>query len=234
LEFFDNMTAFPENFFYYAKQVMVRYGDRIPIWITFSEPNEVVGAAAFTTDYNAYTAQLLANAKVYHWYREELGGTGQISMKFGQRLGVPLDLNNPADIEASIRYQDFTMGIMGNPVYLSEQIPESVLSTTDLDIQTLTNDEVAYIHGTADFFALDAYVVQFAAVPMEVMEVIVACAANSSDSSWPSCATLSFQQSNGWLLGVPSVGSSLISPQHIREQLGWVWNTFQPSSIFIA
>jgi beta-glucosidase/6-phospho-beta-glucosidase/beta-galactosidase len=34
-------ASFREHFLHYAKQVLTRFADRVPIWITFNEPNLV-------------------------------------------------------------------------------------------------------------------------------------------------------------------------------------------------
>jgi len=36
-------------------------------------------------------------------------------------------------------------------------------------------------------------------------------------------------QANGWLMGDASNGYAYIAPQYVRQQLGYVWNTFKPT-----
>ena len=50
-----------------------------------------------------------------------------------------------------------------------------------------------------------------------------------SNPLWPSCALLSNVQANGWLMGDASNGYAYIAPQYVRQQLGYVWNTFKPT-----
>ncbi|KAI1337462.1 beta-glucosidase [Xylariaceae sp. FL0016] len=226
---FDNLTAFPEHFLYYAKEVMTRYADRIPIWFTINEPN--VAVPYESSDYNTLTAELLAHAAVYHWYKEELGGTGKVSTKFANNLAMPLDIDSQTDTDAALRYQDFILGIMANPLFLGKQFPDVTLNTPDLGLQPLTDDEIAYINGTVDFWAFDPYVAQFATDPPEGYD---ACASNSSNPLYPTCVTLSNKQANDWLMGVPSGYFVYIAPEGIRQQFGYVWNTFRPSGIMIT
>ncbi|RFU26418.1 hypothetical protein B7463_g9920, partial [Scytalidium lignicola] len=99
------------HYLYYAKQIMTRYGDRVPFWVSVNEPNlEPVD--------NALTNIFTTHANLYDWYKNELRETGQITMKFTNNLGIPLDRNNLADVAAALRYQDFSLGIMSNPLLL--------------------------------------------------------------------------------------------------------------------
>lgn len=216
-----------EHFLYYAKLVMTRFADRVPVWITFNEPNLV----GYFYGYTALPKILLAHADVYHWYKETLKGTGRISTKISSTLALPLDPSNPDDVEAANRYQDFQLGIMTNPLYLGQQYPEIVRNTSGVDLPALTDDEIAYVNGTCDFYALDAYISQFAS---PAPEGISACASNTSDPLFPTCATLSNTQLNGWTMGARSNAYSYIAPQYVRQQLGYVWNTFRPSGLMIT
>ncbi|KAJ0120215.1 beta-glucosidase [Diaporthe amygdali] len=216
-----------EHFLYYAKLVMTRFADRVPVWITFNEPNLV----GYFYGYTALPKILLAHADVYHWYKETLKGTGRISTKISSTLALPLDPSNPDDVEAANRYQDFQLGIMSNPLYLGQQYPEIVRNTSGVDLPALTDDEIAYVNGTCDFYALDAYISQFAS---PAPEGISACASNTSDPLFPTCATLSNTQLNGWTMGARSNAYSYIAPQYVRQQLGYVWNTFRPSGLMIT
>jgi beta-glucosidase/6-phospho-beta-glucosidase/beta-galactosidase len=226
---FDDLESFPDHFLYYAKQVMTRFADRIPIWITINEPNFAV--PYYSSDYNTFTAELKAHAKVYHWYKEELNGTAQLSTKFANLLAVPQDPSDPTHVEAAIRFQEFGLGIMANALFLGQQIPSVVLETPGLAITPLTDDEISYINGTADFLAMDAYVAQFAYPPEGGIE---ACAADSSNALWPTCVINTYEQSNGWLMGAQSNSYSKIAPQYVREQLGYVWNTYKPSGVMVT
>ncbi|KAF3007350.1 hypothetical protein E8E14_008357 [Neopestalotiopsis sp. 37M] len=226
---FDDLDAFPEHFLYYAKQIMTRFADRIPIWFTINEPN--IAVPYVYADYNVLVAETKAHAAVYHWYKEELNGTARISTKFANNLAVPRDPSNASDVEASLRYQEFILGIMANPIFLGQQIPQVVLDTPGINLTAMTDEEIAYINGTADFWAFDPYVAQYAWTPDGGIE---ACAANSSDPLWPTCVETGTSQQNGWLMGVPSNAYPMIAPQYVREQYGYIWNTYKPSGIMVT
>jgi beta-glucosidase/6-phospho-beta-glucosidase/beta-galactosidase len=219
---FDS-ESLADHFLYYAKEVMARYSDRVPIWVTFNEPNIGLGFAFKT--YNALTHILLAHSAVYDWYKNELGGTGRITTKFANNLAVPLDPENQADVAAALRYQDFLLGIMANPLFLGQQYPSDVLATPGVNLTALTDDQIASIHGRIDFWAFDPYVAQFAS-PAPEYDL---CLSNSSNPLWPYCATLTNVQANGWLMGQASNAYAYIAPQYVRQQFGYVWNTFKPA-----
>ncbi|GKT62964.1 beta-glucosidase A [Colletotrichum tofieldiae] len=228
---YDDLDDFPRHFAYYAKQVMTRYADRVPYWVTFNEPNIAV---QFTLpSYNGLTAFLLAHADVYSWYHDVLGGTGKLTMKFANNLAVPLNPENPADVAASYRYQEFILGIMSNPRFLGQQYPEVVLATPGINttLDPLTNEQIARINGTMDYWAFDPYGAQYATDPEGGYN---ACAANVSNPLWPSCVELSTTQANGWKMGAVSEGGALIAPAYVREQFGYVWNMYRPSGIMVA
>jgi hypothetical protein len=119
---------------------------------------------------------------------------------------------------------------MGNPLSLGEQYPSDVLNTPNLNLIALIEDEISSLHGKIDFWAIDSYVSQYAS-PAEDIE---ACMHNSSNPLWPSCVSLTNVQANGWLMGDGSEAYSYIASQYVRQQLGYVWNTFRPSAILVS
>ncbi|PYH46479.1 glycoside hydrolase [Aspergillus saccharolyticus JOP 1030-1] len=221
-----NLTT---HYLYFAKQVMTRFADRVPYWVTFNEPNISVGSVA--KSYSILKDILLAHAAVYRWYKETLGGTAQITLKFANNLALPLDPTNSTHLASAVRYQNFILGIMGNPLLLGEQIPSEVLTTPNITLSALTDAELAAVNGTVDFISIDPYTAQFASPAPEGIE---ACSANASNALWPSCATLTNVQANGWLMGEASNDYAYIAPQYVRQQLGYLWNTFRPKGILVA
>jgi beta-glucosidase/6-phospho-beta-glucosidase/beta-galactosidase len=211
---------FSEHFLYYAKQIMTRYGDRVPYWVSVNEPNlEPVN--------NALTNILIAHANLYDWYKNDLKGIGKITMKFANNLAIPLNASNEADVDAALRYHDFSLGIMNNPLFLGTQIPDTVLNTTGIPIDPLTDAQIALIHGKFDFFSFYPYSAQYVSAPAEGID---ACAANTTNPLWPTFVVNSNVDANGGLIGDASaVTYNFIEPQYVRAQMGYVWNTFRPT-----
>lgn len=216
---------FTEHYLYYAKQIMTRYGDRVPYWVSVNEPNlEPVS--------NALTNILEAHAYLYDWYKNDLKGKGQITMKFANNLAIPLNTSNPADVAASLRYQDFSLGIMNNPLFLGKQIPQTVLNTTGIKIDPLTTAQLKLIANKIDFFSFDPYSAQYVSAPPGGID---ACAADPTNALWPTCVVTTSDAANGWLIGdASSVAYSFIAPQYVRDQFKYVWDTFRPAGIVVA
>ncbi|KAK3935345.1 beta-glucosidase [Diplogelasinospora grovesii] len=211
--------AFSRHFLYYAKQLMTRWGDRVPYWVTVNEPN-------LQPVDNALTNILIAHADLYDWYKNDLQGKGKITLKFANNLAVPLDPDNADDVAAALRYQDFLLGIMANPLFLGKQIPETVLKTAGIKIDPISSKNLALISGKIDFFSIDPYSAQYVTAPKGGVS---ACAADPNNPLWPTCVETTNVASNGWLIGDASyVPFCFVAPQYVRYQLGYVWNTFKP------
>lgn len=216
---------FSEHFLYYAKQLMTRFGDRVPYWVTINEPN-------MQPVDNGLTNVLIAHAKVYDWYKNELKGTGKVTMKFANNMAFPLDPDNPTDVTAARRYQEFDLEVMNSPLFLGKQIPENVLNTPGIEMDPLTEDQLEIVGGKIDFFSFDPYSAQYATAPPEGIE---ACAANSSNPLWPKCVETTYVAQDGWLIGDSATAVFCnIAPQYVRSQLGYLWNTFRPKGILVA
>jgi beta-glucosidase/6-phospho-beta-glucosidase/beta-galactosidase len=231
----SDVAGFPQHFLYYAKVVMAHYGQRVPIWVTINDAN--LWAPVLTKDGSIFAAQLRAHAQIYRWYKDELHGTGKVTIKLANNLALPLEPQDPSHVQAAQRVQDFTLGVHGNPLFLGKQIPQSVLETPHLNLGGLTDQELAYMNNTADVFALTGYTAQFAAPPPGGYE---ACAADPSHRLWPVCATLTSTRPDGWLMSavnLPSFSSLMgqsdirpsLTPQYVRQHLRYVWDVFRPA-----
>ena len=173
----------------------------------------------------------MGHAMVYKFYKEELRGTGKITLKFANNIAIPQDPTNSSHIEAALRYQDFILGIEGNPLFLGKDYPETVLSTAGINLTSLSASDLAYFNGTVDFLSIDPYTAQFALPPPNG---IAACAANRSDPYYPTCVVTANVQANGWLNGDESYAYAYLTPQYFRQHMGYLWDTFQPSGIAIT
>jgi len=154
---------FVAAFLYYSQIIMTEFGADVPVWLTFNEPN-LRPSAYFENNAHGATNVLLAHAEVYHWYKEVLGGTAQISMKFAHNLAIPQNYSSATDIQAAQRYNDFLVGIYANPLFLGINYPAEVLNTTGFNQTALSADQISYIHGTMDFWSWDPYSAQFVTV----------------------------------------------------------------------
>jgi beta-glucosidase/6-phospho-beta-glucosidase/beta-galactosidase len=149
---YDLPTSVPysDHYLYFAKQVITHYGDRVPSWAPVNEPN-------LPPVNNALANILTAHANLYDRYKNDLLGTGQITMKFANNLAIPIDTSNEAYVAAALRYQDFSLGIMNNPLFLGIRSPDPVLNTSGIPIDSLTDAQLALIQSKINFFSFDPY-----------------------------------------------------------------------------
>ena len=216
---YQNKT-FPDAFVNYAKIVMTHYADRVPLWFTFNEP--------LLYSYNGVSIDhvIKAHARVYHFYKEELKGTGKISIKFNDNFGVPRDPNSEADVYMANHFNSFQLGTFCNPILLGIDYPDSYKQTIS-DYVPLSAEDLAYIGHTADYLGIDPYTATVVAPPVpDSIDSILECASNTSDPFRPYCANQTLLNIYGWSIGYRSQSYVYITPTYLREYLNYLWNTF--------
>ncbi|POS77872.1 beta-glucosidase A [Diaporthe helianthi] len=213
---YDNAT-FEDAFVHYGKVVMTHYADRVPVWFTYNEP--------FVPSPNgkSFDTVIKSHARLAHFYREELNGTGQIALKFNNNFGVPRDPLNEDDVNAAYHFNDLQIATFGNPFFLGKDYPEA-LKMTFPDYVPLTQEDLEYINGTADFVGIDPYTATVVSPPSHGIET---CAANTSDPLYPLCVNMSTLTTTGWNIGYRSQSYVFITPKYLRTYLNWLWNTFR-------
>ncbi|KAM9305033.1 lactase/phlorizin hydrolase-like [Gastrophryne carolinensis] len=172
------VTAF-EN---YADFCFKTFGDRVKFWMTFHQPQTIAsfayGIGIFPpgvkddpgfAPYRVARNLLMAHARVYHTYNDKYRGSqgGVISISLNTNWAEPKDHTNLRDIEAADRYLQFTLGWFAHPIFKNGDYPEAMkwqvankselqgLSSSRLPI--FTEEEKAYIQGTADVFSINIY-----------------------------------------------------------------------------
>ena len=217
---YQNET-FVDAFVNYAKIVMTHYSDRVPLWFTFNEP--------LLYSYNGVSINnvIKAHAQVYHFYKEELNGTGKISIKFNDNFGVPKDPSSEADVKATNHFNSFQLGTFCNPIFLGIDYPDSFKQTIS-DYVPLTEDDLAYIGGTADYLGIDPYTATVITppVPGEIGSVMD-CASNASSTFRPYCVNQTLLNEYGWNIGYRSQSYVYITPTYLREYLSYLYNTWK-------
>ena len=150
-----------------------------------------------------------------------------MGIKFNNNFGVPKEPSNSSHIDAVNRFQEMQLGIFGNPIYLGQQYPGSVLNTLP-GAKPLSDAELKYIGGTADFFGIDPYT---ATVISPVDEGIEACASTAGTENpspyLPYCVQQEWTNIYGWKIGYKSQSYVYITPTYFREFLFYLWNTFR-------
>lgn len=217
---YQNET-FIDAFYNYAQIVMSHYADRVPIWFTFNEP--------LLYSYNGVSVNnvVKSHAKVYHWYKEVLKGSGRIALKFNDNFGVPRNISSTADLYAANHFNEFQLGTFCNPIYLGIDYPDAFKQTIP-DYVPLTTQDLAYIGGTADFLGIDPYTATVVTPPRPGdISSISECAMNRSNPYFPYCVNQTTVNQYGWNIGYRSQSYVYITPTYLREYLVYLYNTWK-------
>ncbi|KHN99139.1 glycoside hydrolase [Metarhizium album ARSEF 1941] len=213
--------SFPDAFVHYAKIAMTHYGDRVPIWFTFNEP------LLHAQNAKSIDHAIKSHARVYHFYKEELKGTGRVSIKLNNNFGVPRRPNSEADVYAANHFNSIQLGPFWNPIHLGEDYPESFKKTWP-DYIPLSKEDLRYIHGTSDFLAISPYTATVVAPPLpEDSNSILECAADPKSTFRPYCVSKSMGNVYGWEIGYRSQSFPYITPTYLRSYLNYVYNTWK-------
>ncbi|CEL06515.1 Putative Beta-1,4-glucosidase (Eurofung) [Aspergillus calidoustus] len=210
---------FVESFVNYGKILLTHFADRVPVWTTFNEP--LLYAFNFTGIDNV----VRAHAELYHYYHDVLNGTGKVGFKLNDNFGVPKNPENATEVDAANRFNEMQLGGFGNPLCLGEQYPQSLLDTLP-GAQPLTDEDLAYVSNTTDFFGIDPYTATVISVPAEGIE---SCARQnlSTNPLYPYCVTQEQTNIYGWNIGYRSESYVYITPTYLRSYLSYLWNTWR-------
>ncbi|KIV77758.1 hypothetical protein PV11_09539 [Exophiala sideris] len=220
---------FVEGFVNYAQIVLSHYADRVSHWISFNEPT--VDAIGFNNWQSSYNVNI-AHARVVHWYREVLKGTGKWTIKLSLQKGftLPLNATNASDVQAAERELDFTIAQFANPLFLGQPVPESLSSALGNKTPTYTDAELEYLNGTCDLFSLNFYSAEYVTAPPGGFD---ACLSNSSSALYPKCV-LGLTVRNGWDVGVPSNAGRMLGVAEFRPFFSYVWSRWpSPGGIIV-
>ena len=137
---YQNAT-FEDAYVHYAQIALSHFADRVPLWITFNEPQ--VGSVSAA----AVTNVLRAHARTYRFYKDVLKGEGKMTIKMGITPAVPLDATNASHVEAAEFFTDIYTFPYLYPTVRGEQYPKAFLETIE-DAVPLTEEELKLMNGT--------------------------------------------------------------------------------------
>ncbi|KAL1798147.1 hypothetical protein ACET3X_002184 [Alternaria dauci] len=211
-------VSFEDAFVNYGKIVMTHFADRVPIWWSYNEP--LLGAR----NGKSIDAVIKSHARLYHFYHDDIGGTGKMSLTFNDNFGVPRNPEDPADVDAANHFNSFQLATFANPIFLGTDYPESFTSSV-ADYVPLSAEDLAYINGTADFFSIQPYTATVVSPPPN--DTIADCAANITHPLRPYCVTQSTLTTTGWNIGYRSQSYVYLTPSYFRTYLNYLWNTWR-------
>ncbi|KAF6793421.1 beta-glucosidase [Colletotrichum sojae] len=216
---------FVDAFAYYAQTVVAHYADRIGTWYTFNEPTlEANIAGTWMSSRNV----LEAHAKAVRWYRDVIRGDALWSMKFdlsNTGFALPLDPTNASDVAAAVRRNEFTVGYFARPLFLGENVPQSMLDAVPERVPSYTDEELEFINGTADFFAFDIYTATYHSEPDGGFD---ACAADPEHPLFPHCTVRSNTRGMWEANFHGHVDRIAVPSEHVRAILGY-WQATYPT-----
>ena len=231
--------GFIDAFVNYGKIVMAHYADRVPIWITVNEPQSTAASGI------AVNNVLQSHAQLYHFYHNQLNGTGQVSMKMTNGPAIPLEPTNTSHLAAAQHYNDLYLGAFLDPLVFGRDYP-SAFKSTEQDYISLTSADLATLNGTLDFLAIDIYSAMAVSPAVPTPADLPACAANNASTNpfYPSCVLQTSVATTGWNLGVHPDYVMYNTAPYLRTQLSYLWNTWrlpvliaefgQPASGFLS
>lgn len=157
------------------------FGDRVKFWITFNEPHTIAwsgyglgqippnikqpGDAPYRVAHNL----LKAHAKAYHTYDEKYRATqhGLVSISLNAEWVEPQDVNIPREVLAADRTLQFQLGWFAHPIFKNGDYPDAMKwqvgnkselqGSRDSRLPSFTDEDKAYIRGTADVFCINTY-----------------------------------------------------------------------------
>ncbi|EUC49379.1 glycoside hydrolase family 1 protein [Bipolaris oryzae ATCC 44560] len=214
---YKNVT-WEDAFVNYGKILMTHFADRVPIWWSYNEP--LLGSR----NGKSVDSVIKSHARLYHFYKEEIGGKGKFSFTLSDNFGVPRDPNNPADVDAANHFNEFQLATFANPIFLGKDYPEA-FKMSIADYVPLSKSDLDYINGTSDFFSIQPYTATVVSPPPN--DTIADCAANITHPLRPYCVTQSQQTTTGWNFGYRSQSYVYITPSYFRTYLSYLYNTWR-------
>uniref|UniRef100_A0A8B9DLH2 Lactase n=1 Tax=Anser cygnoides TaxID=8845 RepID=A0A8B9DLH2_ANSCY len=170
-----------DAFVNYADFCFSTFGDRVKFWITFHEP-WVISYAGYGTgehppgiadpgvaSYKVAHTILKAHADVWHLYNDRYRSQqqGKVGLVLNSDWAEPKTPTSSEDVRASERYLQFMLGWFAHPIFVNGDYPDVLkaqiqqvnqqCSTTVAQLPVFTEEEKAWVKGTADFFGLSHY-----------------------------------------------------------------------------
>jgi len=218
----------------FARTCFDRFGDIVPLWITFNEPMQTVTGGWENGDWppglnnnkgrDVYVAAkniLLAHAAVYHMYNEEYKDLygGKVGITLNTNWFEPLDDEDPAHVAMAEQSQQFRLGVWAHPIFKGDfpEIVKNVIGNRSLAqgfessrFPPLSAEEITFVKGSVDFLGLNMYTSDLTQPYEFPIEDVSTASDNGAyytkDPNW-------YGSGSFWLS---------VTPQGIRRVLNWI------------
>ncbi|XP_030643198.1 lactase-phlorizin hydrolase-like [Chanos chanos] len=165
----------------YCDFCFATFGDRVKFWITFNQPHTIAwsgyGIGQFPPNvkspgdapYRVAHNLLKAHAKAYHTYDDKYRTSqgGLVSISLNADWVEPKNVDDPQDVVAADRAMQFQLGWFAHPIFKNGDYPDAMKWQVGIKselqglpqtrLPSFTDEEKAYIQGTADVFCINAY-----------------------------------------------------------------------------
>jgi len=169
-----------------------------------------------------------SHARAYHVYKDELNGQGKIAIVTNCDWTEPVS-DEPEDLAAAERAIQFRLGWYAHPIFKGDYPPvmKEFVGRKSMEqgynqsrLPEFTAEEIEYIKGTADYFALNHYSTGLVGY------------ANSTGEGWDEDQDISWTIDHDW----PSSGSDWLHvvPWGLRRILVWISNEYGDVDIIVA
>jgi beta-glucosidase len=178
-----NREEFPLDFENYARVVFKALAPKVKNWITFNEPwcSSILGYSvgqfapgrtsnrernpvgdSSTEPWIAGHNLLVAHGRAVKVFRDEFKPTegGEIGIVLNGDATYPWDPTDPADVEAANRKIEFAISWFADPIYHGHY-PESMRKQLGDRLPTFTDEELAFVHGSNDFYGMNHYTANY-------------------------------------------------------------------------
>ncbi|KAH8201339.1 hypothetical protein TruAng_004507 [Truncatella angustata] len=175
-----NKEKYIPDFNRYARVCFERFGDRVKHWITYNEPGvyTLAGYAAgvhaparssfrelneegdsSTEPFIVAHTELLSHAYVAKIYREEFKPSqkGIIMITLHGNWNEPWDENDPKDVEAAQRAQEFEIAWFADPLYKTGDYPASMRAQLGDRLPKFTPEESKLVLGSSEAYGMNSY-----------------------------------------------------------------------------
>ncbi|KAF7924634.1 uncharacterized protein EAE97_010585 [Botrytis byssoidea] len=177
-----NKEEFVKDYAHYAR-VLFEAIPQVKNWITFNEPwcSSILGystglfAPGHTSDRSKSDVGdssrepwtvghnlLIAHGAAVKIYREEFKAKdgGQIGITLNGDGVYPWDTSDPKDVEAAERKLEFSISWFADPIYHGKY-PDSMRAQLGDRLPTFTDDEIALVKGSNDFYGMNHYTANY-------------------------------------------------------------------------
>ncbi|PWY92018.1 putative beta-glucosidase [Aspergillus heteromorphus CBS 117.55] len=241
-----NKEEFVKDFVHYAQVVFEALAGKVKHWITFNEPwcSSVLGynvgqfAPGRTSDRTKSPVGdgsrecwvvghnlLVAHGAAVRVYREEFRGVdGEIGITLNGDWAEPWDPSNPADVEASERKLEFTIGWFADPIYKGKY-PDSMIQQLGDRLPQWTEEDISLVRGSNDFYGMNHYCANY---------IKAKTGAPDPDDTAGNLEILQ-QNKNGEFVG-PETQSTWLRPSPIgfRKLLKWLSERYEHPKIYVT